>query len=74
MVMSFNPKMVSSDSFSHEVEYLRLVETHMSWVFLTGRYAYKIKKPVDLGFADFTTLERRKYFCEQELQRRHIMP
>lgn len=68
MVMSFIPKMVNADSFSHEVEYLRLVETHMSWVFLTGRYAYKIKKPVDLGFADFSTLERRKYFCERELQ------
>ena len=66
--MSFNPAMVSADSFGHEIEYLRLLETHMSWVFLTGQYAYKIKKSVDLGFADFSTLERRKYFCEQELQ------
>jgi uncharacterized protein len=42
-------------------------ETHISKVFLTGSYAYKIKKPVDLGFVDFTSLERRRYFCEQEV-------
>jgi aminoglycoside phosphotransferase family enzyme/predicted kinase len=46
---------------------VRLAETHISWVFLTGRYAYKIKKPVKLPFLDFSTLERRRYFCEQEL-------
>jgi uncharacterized protein len=42
-------------------------ETHISKVFLTGPYAYKIKKPVDLGFVDFTSLERRRFFCEQEV-------
>ncbi len=47
---------------------LRLIETHISWVFLTGEYAYKVKKPVDLGFVDFSTLERRKFFCEEELR------
>lgn len=44
------------------------VETHISHVFLTGRYAYKIKKPLDLGFLDFSTLERRRWFCEEELR------
>src|SRR5919108_1813852 len=42
-------------------------ETHISLVFLTDRYAYKIKKPVDLGFLDFSTLEQRRFYCEQEL-------
>jgi aminoglycoside phosphotransferase family enzyme len=42
-------------------------ETHISLVFLTGNYVYKVKKPVDFGFLDFTTLERRKFFCEQEV-------
>jgi aminoglycoside phosphotransferase family enzyme/predicted kinase len=42
-------------------------ETHISLVFLTDRYAYKIKKPVNLGFLDFSTLDQRRFYCEQEL-------
>jgi uncharacterized protein len=42
-------------------------ETHISLVFLTDRYVYKIKKPVDLGFLDFSTLDQRRFYCEQEL-------
>jgi uncharacterized protein len=44
-----------------------LVQTHISWVFLTDGFAYKMKKPVDLGFLDFTTLRRRHYYLKQEL-------
>ena len=44
------------------------LETHISSVLLAGRHAYKLKKPVDLGFVDFTTLERRRFFCEEELR------
>ena len=47
---------------------VRLVETHVSWVFLTGRYAYKVKKPVKLPFVDFSTLRLRKRFCDEELR------
>ncbi|MCY1274120.1 hypothetical protein D9M69_254330 [compost metagenome] len=54
--------------FPHPVESFRLIETHISWVLLTGRYAYKIKKPVNFGFLDFTSLEARKHFCEEELR------
>jgi aminoglycoside phosphotransferase family enzyme/predicted kinase len=43
-------------------------ETHISWVFLTGKHAYKVKKPVNYGFLDFSTLEKRRHFCEQELR------
>jgi uncharacterized protein len=42
-------------------------ETHISLVFLTGRYAYKVKKAVDFGFLDFTSLEKRKYYCDREV-------
>jgi uncharacterized protein len=42
-------------------------ETHISLVFLTDRFAYKIKKPVNLGFLDFSTLDQRRFYCEQEL-------
>ena len=45
-----------------------LIETHISWVLLTDEHAYKIKKPLALGFLDFSTLERRRFFCEEELR------
>ncbi|HEX5037845.1 MAG TPA: AAA family ATPase [bacterium] len=45
-----------------------MIETHISWILLTGPFAYKIKKPVNLGFCDFTTLEKRKFYCEEELR------
>ncbi len=45
-----------------------MLETHISWVILAGGEALKIKKPVDLGFADFSTLERRRHFCEEEIR------
>jgi len=47
---------------------IRLVETHISYIFFTGTYVYKVKKPVDFGFLDFTTLEKRKFFCRQEVR------
>ena len=54
--------------FNHPVEQIRIIETHISYVLLTGPYAYKFKKPLDLGFLDFQTLEKRKYYCEEELR------
>jgi len=55
-------------AFDHAVEHIDIIETHISWVVLTGQYAYKIKKPVNLGFLDFSTLARRRHFCEEELR------
>ncbi len=45
-----------------------LIETHISFVLLCGDYAYKFKKPENLGFLDFSTLQKRKYYCEEELR------
>ena len=45
-----------------------LLETHISWVLLAGEYAWKIKKPVNFGFLDFSTLEQRRLYCEEELR------
>ncbi|GIX31752.1 MAG: hypothetical protein KatS3mg124_2224 [Porticoccaceae bacterium] len=53
--------------YPHPVGELTLVETHISWVVLTGQWAYKFKRPVNLGFVDFSTPERRRHFCEREL-------
>ncbi|NOT12767.1 MAG: AAA family ATPase [Methylococcaceae bacterium] len=47
---------------------IRLVETHISWVLLTGQYAYKIKKPVRFGFLDFSSLEKRHFYCTEEIR------
>ncbi|MEE9100927.1 AAA family ATPase [Pseudomonas nitroreducens] len=54
--------------YPHPVESFRVIETHISWVLLTGSYVYKIKKPVNFGFLDFTDLAARKHFCEEELR------
>jgi uncharacterized protein len=55
-------------AYSHSVHNIRVVETHTSWVILTGDYAYKIKRPVRFPFLDFTTLARRELFCREELR------
>lgn len=60
--------LLSNSLYKHPVSQPRLIETHVSWVILTGKYAYKIKKPVNFGFLDFSTLEKRKHFCEEELR------
>ncbi|MES9855791.1 MAG: AAA family ATPase [Sedimenticola sp.] len=49
-------------------EEVTLIETHISSILLAGDYAYKIKKPLDLGFLDFTTLKRRRHFCQEEVR------
>jgi aminoglycoside phosphotransferase family enzyme/predicted kinase len=54
-------------SYSHHPATVTLHQTHASWVFVASPYVYKIKKPVDFGFMDFTTLEKRKANCEREV-------
>jgi aminoglycoside phosphotransferase family enzyme/gluconate kinase len=54
--------------YEHPVTEIQLIETHISWVILTGDYVYKIKKPVNLGFLDFSTLPRRRFCCNEELR------
>ena len=54
---------------------MELVQTHISYVFLAGDFVYKVKKPVDFGFLNFTTLARRRYYCQQEvLLNRRLCP
>lgn len=62
-------QMLEPDFYPHPVqEPIELLQTHISFILLTGDYAYKIKKIVDFGFLDYSTLEKRRYFCEQELR------
>ena len=60
--------LLQTDAYPHPVGRIQLVETHISWVLLTGQFAYKIKKPVTLGFLDFASLERRRFFCHEEIR------
>lgn len=62
-------QMLAPGFFPHPVvEPIRLIQTHISYIFLTGEYAYKLKKPVNFGFLNFTTLEQRQHFCREELR------
>lgn len=54
-------------AYPHAADRIKLVQTHISYVLLAGDFAYKFKKPVDFGFLNFTTLEKRRFYCEQEL-------
>ncbi|SEK20286.1 AAA family ATPase [Halomonas daqiaonensis] len=56
------------ECYDHPVSDFELHETHISWVLLTGEYAYKIKKSLDFGFLDFSTLEQRRHFCAEEVR------
>jgi len=59
---------LSPAAFPHAVTGFRVIETHISWVVLTGSFAYKIKKPVRYDFLDASTLELRRELCEEELR------
>ncbi len=61
-------RLLRADCFPHEVGNLAVLETHISWVILTGKFAYKIKKPVKFDFVDYSTLELRRFYCQQELE------
>jgi uncharacterized protein len=55
--------------YSHPVTMpIELMQTHVSYVLLTGEYVYKIKKPVNFGFLDYSTLEKRQHFCNEEMR------
>lgn len=66
------PQLISSmlrpEIYPHPVTSCELIETHISWVILAGDFAYKIKKPLDLGFLDFSTLDKRHFYCNEELR------
>ena len=58
-------QLMKPEPYPHPVGVIQLIETHISWVILTGEYAYKIKKSVILPFFDFSTLALRKHYCDE---------
>jgi aminoglycoside phosphotransferase family enzyme len=70
--MSELPELVQAlldpKAYPDPTEKIELIQTHISYVFLAGDYVYKVKKPVDMGFLDFTTLEKRLFYCQKEIE------
>lgn len=59
--------LLEPSSMPERTSTVRLIQTHISLIFVTDEFVYKVKKPVDFGFLDFTTLEKRLYYCEREV-------
>jgi hypothetical protein len=59
--------LLAPEAYPHRPREIELVQTQMSFIFLAGDYVYKVKKAVNLGYLDYTNLEKRKYFCHQEV-------
>ena len=67
-MLSLPEALLREAAFPHAVHGLQLIETHLSWVFLTGEYVYKLKKPVQFDFVDFSSLALRRHFCFEEVR------
>ena len=70
--MSQLPELVKAllkpETYPEETDSVSLIQTQMSFVFLTDKFVYKVKKAVNLGYLDYTTLEKRRFFCEKEVE------
>ncbi len=60
--------LVGQDVLGHGTATAQLIETHTAWIILTGEFAWKIKKPVNFGFLDYSTLEKRHFCCDEEVR------
>jgi aminoglycoside phosphotransferase family enzyme len=67
-VPSLQKALLNPEIYPDHPKEVGFIETHISILFFTGNHVYKLKKPVDFGFLDFTSLKKRKYFCEQEVR------
>jgi aminoglycoside phosphotransferase family enzyme/predicted kinase len=68
MIRSLLKSLQKPDSYPDTVTSVELIQTHVSYIFLTNHHAYKIKKPVDFGFLNFSTIDRRRFYCNEEVR------
>lgn len=68
MIRSVLKSLLKPEAYPEPTSKVELVQTHVSWIFLTDSHAYKIKKPVDFGFLNFTTIDRRRFYCNEEVK------
>jgi hypothetical protein len=66
--MNIEKALLKPEAYPEKVKKVKVLQTHISWVFLTGKHAYKVKKPVNFGFVNFSTLNKRKFYSKQELK------
>jgi aminoglycoside phosphotransferase family enzyme/predicted kinase len=68
MIRSILKSLLKADAYPETVTAVDLIQTHASYIFLTDEYAYKIKKAVDFGFLNFSTIDRRRFYCNEEVR------
>lgn len=68
MIRSILKSLLKPEAYPDEVTGVELIQTHVSYIFLTDHHAYKIKKPVDFGFLNFSTIDRRRFYCNEEVR------
>jgi len=68
MVQRLTQALLNPSAYPEPTKSVTLIQTHVSFLFVTDNFVYKIKKPVDLGFLNFTTLDRRRFYCEEEVR------
>ena len=60
--------LLKADAYPEAVSSVEMIQTHVSWIFLAGDTVYKIKKPVNFGFLNFSTIDRRRFYCHEEVR------
>src|SRR4051812_19735581 len=68
MIKSILKSLLKPEAYPEPTAGVELIQTHVSWIFLTDMHAYKVKKPVDFGFLNFSTIDRRRFYCNEELR------
>lgn len=68
MEKRFIRSLLKPSAYPEHTDSVELVQTHVSYIFLTDRFAYKVKKPVDFGFLNFSTIDRRRFYCNEEVR------
>lgn len=68
MTHSMLTSLLAKEAYPEPTTTVTLIQTHVSWIFLTDTFAYKIKKPVSFSFLDFSTPQQRQHYCEEEVR------
>lgn len=68
MMRTMIKSLLKREAYPEPTLSVEMVQTHVSWIFLTDTHAYKVKKPVDFGFLNFSTIDRRRFYCNEEVR------
>ena len=68
MIRTILKSLLKPEAYPEPTYFVELLQTHVSWIFLTDTHAYKVKKPVNFGFLNFSTIDRRRFYCDEEVR------